>query len=525
VQNNPVPVNDAADALLTILPLQALPALPRWFEMNNPGLSTSQSATSQSATSQVSTSPSSARLASTTTDILSIDPDLSVTQFTLPLLCTVPAGMGNQTEEEAATAQWLVEHDAFGSLWRIGQCLQAQTDETLVFQTVIQEMVKVLNLTGCQFSLYNLDATRLVARHELRWSPPPQAQAEIHRVDFPIDMPDMAYYLTQFCSIDPAEPQSVTIVTQPIIDASGLLGWMRLERRQPDYFRSLELQFITQVVSQCAVALRRHRLAQSHRTQALEIRHLSKLQEAFLGTISYELRVPLSNIRMAIQMLTLTLTKEGEKPEAEILLTDETLAKILRYLEVLERECDREAKLIQNLLDLQQLDLDTLSLVMSAIDLEEWLPYVMPPFQKRAMEYQQALSWQIQDNLPAFMCDQITLSRIVTELLNNAHKFTPAGQLIQLTITQLSATDALPQRLQIMVTNTGAEIPIEERERIFEKFYRVSKMDIRKLGGTGLGLALVDKLVQRLGGSIRLESLPQKTQFIVELPFAQLATA
>lgn len=509
MQNNPPTFNDAVDASLAVLPVQAVPALPRWFEMDNPGSSTRQSSTSSSSTSQ----------GSTTIDVLPIDPDPSVTQFTLPLLSAVPAGMGIQTEEDTATAQWLVEHDAFGSLWRIGQCLQAQTDETLVFQTVIQEMAKVLNLTGCQFSLYNLDATRLVARHELRLSLPPQSQADIRRVDFPIDVPDTPSYLTQFCSIDPAEEQAMTVVTQPIVDATGLLGWMRLERRQPDYFRSMELQFITQVVSQCAVALRRHRLAQSHRTQALEIKHLSKLQEAFLGTVSYELRVPLSNIRMAIQMMTLTLTKEGEKPEAEILLTDATLAKILRYLEVLERECDREAKLIQNLLDLQQLDLDTLSLIMSAIDLEEWLPYVMPPFQKRAMEYQQALSWQIQSDLPAFMCDQITLSRIVTELLNNAHKFTPAGQLIQLTIAQLPATDALPQQLQITVTNTGAEIPIEERERIFEKFYRVAKMDIRKLGGTGLGLALVDKLVQRLGGSVRLESLPQQTQFIVELPF------
>jgi signal transduction histidine kinase len=63
------------------------------------------------------------------------------------------------------------------------------------------------------------------------------------------------------------------------------------------------------------------------------------------------------------------------------------------------------------------------------------------------------------------------------------------------------------------------EIPPEEQERVFEKFYRLPKLDCRKLGGTGLGLALVQKLLTRLGGTIQLESARNQTCFIVELPF------
>jgi signal transduction histidine kinase len=70
------------------------------------------------------------------------------------------------------------------------------------------------------------------------------------------------------------------------------------------------------------------------------------------------------------------------------------------------------------------------------------------------------------------------------------------------------------------VCNTGVEIPIEFQAKIFEKFYRLPKLDIRKLGGTGLGLALVDKLVQRLDGQIQLNTHPQETCFVVELPYA-----
>jgi signal transduction histidine kinase len=282
---------------------------------------------------------------------------------------------------------------------------------------------------------------------------------------------------------------------------------------------------VQQVAAQCTIALRRNRFAQINKTQAVELKHLNQLQDAFLGTVSYELRIPLANIRMAIQMITLALTKEAEPHEgghpelSSFLIADATVSKILRYLEVLQRECDRETKLIQDLLDLQQLDTDTLSIVLSAVDLGEWLPYVINPFQKRCQEYNLDLQYEIRSELPAFMCDQITLSRIVTELLGNATKYTPAGGCISVNMAAVGETALGVQTLRIEVCNTGVEIPIEEQGKIFDKFYRIQKLDIRKLGGTGLGLALVDKLVQRLGGTVQLQSGQQKTCFTVELPF------
>jgi signal transduction histidine kinase len=310
----------------------------------------------------------------------------------------------------------------------------------------------------------------------------------------------------------------------PIRDSLGELGQLSLQRAGGDDFDAVDRAWIGQIAAQLAIALRCQRLIEANQSQAVELQRLNRVQDDFMGTVSYELRIPLGNIRMAIQMITLALTKESQatssaETNSELVISDASLSKMLRYLEVLERECDRETKLIQDLLDLQQLDTDTLSMVMSAVNLQEWLPYVVNPYQKRCQEYNLTLEYDIPADLPAFMCDQITLSRIVAELLSNAAKYTPAGGSVTVRMQAIDAASGT-KILQIAVCNTGVEIPIEFQAKIFEKFYRLPKLDIRKLGGTGLGLALVDKLVQRLDGQIQLNTHPQETCFVVELPYA-----
>jgi signal transduction histidine kinase len=97
-------------------------------------------------------------------------------------------------------------------------------------------------------------------------------------------------------------------------------------------------------------------------------------------------------------------------------------------------------------------------------------------------------------------------------LLTNACKYTPTQEKIVVTARAAQA------RIEVSVNNTGVEIPASERERIFEKFYRIPSTDPWKQGGTGLGLALVQKRVALLGGTIQLESSANQTCFTVSLP-------
>ncbi|HEY9896229.1 MAG TPA: sensor histidine kinase, partial [Candidatus Sericytochromatia bacterium] len=140
-------------------------------------------------------------------------------------------------------------------------------------------------------------------------------------------------------------------------------------------------------------------------------------------------------------------------------------------------------------------------------------------FSQRAETQQQSLQMDLPPQLPALISDQPSLERIVVELVNNACKYTPPDGEIKVSVN-LTA-----QYFELSVANSGAEIPAAELPRIFEKFYRVPQADPWKRGGTGLGLALVSKLVDCLGGKISVSSGSGHTTFTVQLPTADERTA
>jgi signal transduction histidine kinase len=117
-------------------------------------------------------------------------------------------------------------------------------------------------------------------------------------------------------------------------------------------------------------------------------------------------------------------------------------------------------------------------------------------------------------DLPDLLTDPSTLSRILTELLNNACKYTPPTGVITVTAHRLA------EQLVLSINNSGVEIAASERDRIFDKFYRIPNSDPWKHGGTGLGLALVKRLVEQLGGTIQVASSAGQTTFSLQLAIA-----
>jgi PAS domain S-box-containing protein len=245
--------------------------------------------------------------------------------------------------------------------------------------------------------------------------------------------------------------------------------------------------------------------------QLEEIECLNRLKDEFLSTVSHELRTPLTNMKMAIQMLGIALDREQnflaqiEKPQPE-------RSKAYRYFEILNNECDREINLISNFLDLQRLDAGAKPLVLEKIHVQQWLWRVVELFKARHPHYcHQTLRLSVAPNLPPLACDLFSLERILIELLTNASKFSPPDAEITVS-AQLKSHNILFQ-----VINSGVEIPTSELSRIFDKFYRIPSNDPWKQGGTGLGLALVQKLTKYLGGTIEVESGSNRTCFTIQL--------
>lgn len=242
--------------------------------------------------------------------------------------------------------------------------------------------------------------------------------------------------------------------------------------------------------------------------QIEELEHLNQLKDDFLSTVSHELRSPITNIKMAIQMLKLLVHKDESREKA----------KVDRYLLILEEECDREINLLNNLLNLQQLDAGNYCVNQTPVHLQEAIPQIIKPFLQRIANQQQTLQLEIAANLSVLTVDRIGLERILTELLTNACKFTPIGGTIAVMLSwNLQSTQSL-KIFQLKVTNSGVDIPVREWDRIFDRFYRIVNGDRWKYDGTGLGLTLVKKLTEHLGGSIWVESGTGQTCFTVEIP-------
>ncbi len=284
-----------------------------------------------------------------------------------------------------------------------------------------------------------------------------------------------------------------------------------------------------------ALALQQHQQYQAAQAQVKSLEHLNEVKDRFLDSISNELRSPISNIRMATQMLEVRLQR---------LDADDTILQCDRYFQILRTECQREADLINNLLALIRLDSNTDALNLSTINLNLWIPQIAEPFAERMQEREQQLRLELPPNLPPITTDLSHLERILSELLSNAWKYTPLGERVTVSaqVIQLAAdadqaaleplggsigelavstlSDRLQTELWISVSNSGVEIPPEEHERIFNQFYRIPSHDFWHQGGTGLGLTLAKKRVEKLRGSIAVASQDQQTTFTVKLPLA-----
>ncbi len=266
---------------------------------------------------------------------------------------------------------------------------------------------------------------------------------------------------------------------------------------------------------------------------------LNQLKDDFLSTVSHELRSPVTNIKMATQMLKILFQDDdlqaspvtarlgldsASQPTTDFSKrVDEALPSSLKiraahYIQILERECDKEVSLLSNFLDLQQLDAGSYAFSHTAIQLENWLPQIIKPFLDRIATQQHNFQVDVSDRLTAIVTDPISLGRIVGELLTNACKFTPPGGTIALTVL-FPESMALEgeETLQLTITNTRVEIPAHELPRIFDRFYRLNS-DRWEHGGTGLGLALVQKMTAYLGGTIVAESSGGKTSFTLTVP-------
>ena len=399
------------------------------------------------------------------------------------------------------------------TLKRITDRVRDSLDEQQILQTAVDELVKALNIKAANTALYDLEQGTSTVYYECSAGLAPmrgrvsqmEAYSEVYQLL-------LAGQYLQFCSTFPnPERGLVSMFAAPILDDRDVLGDLWLINDADSCLTELDIRLVQQVTNQCAIAIRQARLYQESQSQVRELERVNTLKDDFLSTVSHELRTPVTSMRVALQLLGVTLNQEHdldnelEKPQVE-------QGRIARYYRILKEECEREISLINDLLDLQRLDVGNHPMLLQPIDLANWLPSLVNGFKPRAKSREQTLSVTVPNNLPELVSDLASIERVLAELINNACKYTPPGHSIHIAVTGGASS------ISFSVINTGVEIEEAERQRIFDKFCRVPSADPWKQGGTGLGLALAQKLVGHLEGSIEVESGHNQTAFTVEIP-------
>ena len=418
----------------------------------------------------------------------------------------------NQVEQRTRQLQQALDFEA--TLKRITDRVRDSLDESQILQTAVEELTGVLGAKGSNTALYDLEQGTSTIYYEYNESLPPYQGRVAQMEAFPEvyhQLLDGQYF--QFCSKEPNPVRGhVAMFACPIRDDRGVLGDLWLINEKDYGFEEQEIRLVQQVANQCAIAIRQARLYQAAQAQVKELERLNQLKDDFLSTVSHELRTPVTSMRVALQLLGVTLNQEfGLNEELQKPKTSQN--RIARYYQVLREECEREISLINDLLDLQRLDGGNHPITPQRINLPSWLEGIANGFQERAHSREQALAIALPKSLPHIISDQASLERVFAELLNNACKYTPPGETIS--VTAIAQPD---DQVLITIANTGVEIPSAELPRIFDKFYRVPSSDPWKQGGTGLGLALVQKLLWHIGGQIEVVSEAAVTAFHVTLP-------
>jgi two-component system sensor histidine kinase KdpD len=271
-------------------------------------------------------------------------------------------------------------------------------------------------------------------------------------------------------------------------------GMVVVREKTPGSLSALEqLRLLLAYANQLAIAVERQAAAEQHsRAHALE--QSDRLKSALISSVSHELKTPLA----AIKVSATTLLDD----------TTDTTAQVRRELmESINRETDRLTRLVSNLLDISRLEAGALRPRLEEVSIADVVADVLDRMQP--LLEGRPITIDVPDTIPATPMDFVQISQVLTNLLDNALRYSPDAATIAI------SAGVVRDQLRVTVFNEGSQILPADLERLFDKFYRVGE----GTGGVGLGLSIARGIVEAHSGHIWAENVGRRgVAFVFTLP-------
>ena len=386
------------------------------------------------------------------------------------------------------------------------RALSSSLDIEQAFGAFIRELRGLVPFDRTAIVLADGDSARVIATAGVRaqdvFPPGPEASVrgsvlgEVVGTGRPVYRRDM---------VDPVHPEEKRFlelglrcrVVVPLLSGAETIGMLSVVRREPDSFDEEEIELLALLGRFLGATVQNIRAYEAERQTVEELRRLSALRADFVSLVSHELRSPMASLIGSAQ----TLRERWRE-----LAADQRES----FLALIAHETSRLAALVEDVLDTSRIEAGTFSYSFGEVDMGGLVRAAAAAAESGQDEV--AVRAEVTGTLPTVRGDAERLRQVLSNLIDNAVKYSPEGGEVRVT------TRAQNGRVEISVSDRGPGIPPEQQRLIFEKFGR-AKLGDKTKPGTGLGLFIARSIAEAHGGGIAVESAPDRgATFTLTLP-------